>query len=91
MKTQKTITLSPTEVKLLLSATIFAASVDISANWDEASDKKFLSLAKKIAKQTEINDISKNISVYDGEEGVFDNADIILDVKKSFIVGYANE
>ena len=87
MKTQKTITLSPTEVKLLLSATIFASSVDISANWDSSSDKKFLSLAKKIAKQTEINDISKNISVYDGDDGIFDNSDMVIDIKKSFIVG----
>ena len=87
MKTQKTITLSPAEVKLLLATAIFASSVDISANWDEHMDKKFLVLAKKIAKQTGINDISKYISVYDGDDGIFDNPDAVADVKKSFVVG----
>ena len=62
MKNKNTITLTDAEVVLLLSATIFAGSVDVSANWGKNTDAKFVKLAKNISKQTGVNDVSEFLS-----------------------------
>ena len=72
-----------------MSAAIFAGSVDFFANWGTKSDKQFIDLAKTVAKQTGINDVSKFLSsqLDIDDERLLEDPKTFKVLKSSFIFG----